>query len=104
MDIFEKIDQIREKPEHVRIFYVWFFVVIFMIFVVFVWFISLKSSLRNSTKSLQEENKMDIMEEIKNSSNINTGLPGSDSNAKNDAMQPANNSAGRNDLKSLNNQ
>ena len=42
MDIAKKIEEIRSKPEHIRLRYVWFFVFLSMIMVLFVWFFSMK--------------------------------------------------------------
>ena len=90
VDIFAKIDEIREKPEHIRRMYVWLCVAVFMILVIGLWFISLKSSLKNSVQADNQENKLDIMGEIKNSTN--------------GATATTNGSTSGNDLKSLSNQ
>jgi ATP-dependent Zn protease len=42
MDITKKIEEIRNKPEHIRLRYVWFFVFLSMILILFVWFFSMK--------------------------------------------------------------
>lgn len=42
MGIIEKIEEIRNKPEHIRLRYVWFFVALSMGVVLFVWFSSMK--------------------------------------------------------------
>jgi hypothetical protein len=73
MGILEKIEVIRQKPEHIRLRYVWFLVFFCMFFVVFIWFFSLKNDLRNisrnrnaklkSTSELQEKSSA-ILEEI----------------------------------------
>lgn len=43
MNLTEKIEAIRQKPEHVRLRYVWFLVVICMTFIFIIWIFSLKS-------------------------------------------------------------
>ena len=42
MDIFDKLEKIRRKPEHIRLRYVWGAVAVCMFFLVFVWIFSLK--------------------------------------------------------------
>jgi hypothetical protein len=42
MDIYEKIEEIRRKPENIRIRYVWAMVAIGMLFVLIIWLFSLK--------------------------------------------------------------
>jgi len=78
MDIFEKIDQIREKPEHIRRLYVWFFVAIFMLLIIGIWFISLKSSL-NSSKGLNQEDKLQVVGETRNENSQGLEIPSLDS-------------------------
>jgi urea transporter len=43
MGLYEKIEEIRSKPEHIRMRYVWAMVAITMLFVLVIWFFSLKS-------------------------------------------------------------
>lgn len=38
-----KIEEIRRKPEHVRLRYVWLMVAVSMVFVIVIWLFSLKS-------------------------------------------------------------
>lgn len=42
MNLHDKLEEIRRKPEHVRVRYVWFMVIISMIIVIGIWGISLK--------------------------------------------------------------
>lgn len=44
MNINDKLEEIRKKPEHIRLRYVWAMVAISMFFVIIIWFFSLKSS------------------------------------------------------------
>lgn len=44
MNINEKIEEIRQKPEHERVRYVWGAVAISMLFVVIIWIVSLKEN------------------------------------------------------------
>ena len=43
MNLAEKIEAIRQKPEHIRLRYVWFLVVLSMTFIFIIWIFSLKS-------------------------------------------------------------
>jgi len=43
MNLTEKIENIRQKPEHIRLRYVWFLVVLCMTFILIIWIFSLKS-------------------------------------------------------------
>jgi hypothetical protein len=43
MNLNEKIEDIRRKPEHIRLRYVWFLVAFCMTFVLIIWIFSLKS-------------------------------------------------------------
>jgi hypothetical protein len=43
MGIFEKIEEVRQKPEHIRVRYVWACVAISMIFVLALWIFSFRT-------------------------------------------------------------
>jgi hypothetical protein len=45
----QKIEKIREKPEHIRLRYVWLAVAISMFFILIIWFLSLRSGLGSSS-------------------------------------------------------
>ncbi len=49
--IAEKIDEIRKKPEHIRVWYVWIAVFIVMFFVIIIWIFTLKESLQGAAPS-----------------------------------------------------
>lgn len=54
IDIEKKIEEIRQKPEYIRVRYVYGMVGVSMIMILFIWFISLKvnfSSFDNSVES-----------------------------------------------------
>lgn len=51
MGLMEKIEEIREKPEHIRRRYVWFFVGVSMVFIVMIWIFSLES--RTSDQAME---------------------------------------------------
>lgn len=44
MSIADKIEEIRQKPEHIRMRYVWVMVAISMFFIIAIWFFSLKAN------------------------------------------------------------
>jgi len=43
----EKIENIRQKPEHIRMRYVWFWVAFSMIFIFLIWIFSVKENFRS---------------------------------------------------------
>lgn len=43
-----KVEEIRKKPEHIRMRYVWFFVAVSMLFVIIIWIFSLVTSQQNT--------------------------------------------------------
>ena len=53
MGIYEKIEEIRQKPEHIRMRYVWFWVVVSMAFVVAIWVFSLKNSYQKTEAPME---------------------------------------------------
>jgi ABC-type sugar transport system permease subunit len=71
MGLIEKIEEIRKKPDHIKLRYVWFFVAICMILVIAIWFFSLKTSLgksffrakTNSTSDVQKTG-LELLKEI----------------------------------------
>jgi len=67
MDFESKIEEIRQKPEHIRLRYVWALVTISMIFVLLIWFFSLKADRDNSRKKTEENN---ILLEISNQKQV----------------------------------
>lgn len=50
MGIQNKLEEIRKRPEHIRLRYVWAMVAISMVFVIIIWFFSLKAN-RTQTAS-----------------------------------------------------
>lgn len=76
MNLMDKIEEIRQKPEHERLRYVWFMVGISMLVIIFVWAVSFKSMFRgneqvnsgNDVVDTLEIEKKDILE---NNSNEN---------------------------------
>jgi cell division protein FtsL len=54
MYIAKKIEEIKSKPEHIRLRYVWFFVFLSMVLVLFVWFFSMKMQMMQFNGSNNE--------------------------------------------------
>ena len=46
--IVEKIEEIRQRPEHVRVWYAWASVLVVMFFVIIIWIFTLQENLRES--------------------------------------------------------
>jgi preprotein translocase subunit SecF len=46
-NISEKIEEVRQKPEHIRMRYVWFWLAVSMAFVVLIWIFSVKENFRS---------------------------------------------------------
>ncbi len=65
MDIIKKIEQIREKPEHIRMRYVIICVTISTLLIVGVWVMSLKSSFNNPKEITEDENSLQILNNLK---------------------------------------
>lgn len=84
--IFQKIEEIRQKPEHVRVWYVWGAVGAVMVFVVFIWIFSLHESFRRSSpvedvKKIEQKLPIGTGETPKQSiENLNGGVSSSENN------------------------
>lgn len=70
--IIEKIEEIRRKPEHVRVWYAWASVLVVMFFVIVIWIFTLQENLRGSSpvedvKKIQERIPATDMEQQKQS-------------------------------------
>ncbi|EKE20417.1 MAG: hypothetical protein ACD_8C00001G0002 [uncultured bacterium] len=50
MNLTDKIEEIRQKPENERVKYVWFMVSLSMTLIIFIWFFSFKSIFRGNEK------------------------------------------------------
>jgi len=72
MDIFKKIEQIREKPEHIRRRYVGICVFISIIIIGGIWVITLKGSYGNFGEIKKDEEYLQIMNTIKDSTSDKT--------------------------------
>ncbi|HRZ95015.1 MAG TPA: hypothetical protein P5262_00380 [Candidatus Moranbacteria bacterium] len=64
MGLQDKIDEIRQKPEYIRIRYVWMWVSISMVFVVAIWIVSIVAQNKKNTASEITPNPQ-ILEQFK---------------------------------------
>jgi hypothetical protein len=51
MGIQDKIEEIRRKPEHIRVRYAWMYTAIVMFFVILIWIMSFSAGKEDSTQS-----------------------------------------------------
>ena len=49
MNINRKLDEIRQQPEHIRIRYVWFMVIVSMFLVILIWIFSFKTAVKSTS-------------------------------------------------------
>ncbi|MFA4817729.1 MAG: hypothetical protein WC608_03370 [Parcubacteria group bacterium] len=86
MSLQNKIEEIRRKPEHIRLRYVWAMVAISMFFIIIIWFFSLKNSQTQTASPLNSVDTSAITEQF------NTGkqsLENASEGFKNTLNQPA---------------
>lgn len=57
MSLIEKIEEVRKKPDNIKLRYVWFFVIICMLLIISIWLISVKADLNNSFLKNNEATK-----------------------------------------------
>lgn len=76
MDLGRKIEEIRKKPEHIRIRYVWTFVAVSMLFIIIIWIFSLSESFKK-IKPLEGQTFPDLkqnLEDLKAFDEINPSI------------------------------
>ena len=64
VNLTEKLENIRRKPEHIRLRYVWALVAISMFFIIIIWFFSLKSSQTQTASPLNSVDTSAITEQF----------------------------------------
>jgi len=64
MSLQNKIEEIRRKPEHIRLRYVWALVIISMFFIIIIWFFSLKNSQTQTASPLNSVDTSAITEQF----------------------------------------
>jgi len=66
----DKIEEIRQKPEHEKIRYVWGMVAISMVLVVFIWMFSFKSMFRGNEKINSGTDTLGGLEKIESNTDL----------------------------------
>lgn len=74
MDISKKIEEIRQKPEHVRIRYVWGSVAVSMVLIIIIWIFSLGDSLKKIDSTNGQVNFPDFKKNLEELNNINPSI------------------------------
>jgi hypothetical protein len=74
MDLNKKIEEIRQKPENIRLRYVWGAVVVSMIFIIIIWIFSLGESIKEM-KSTDSNNLPDIKQSLEEMQSIKDSVP-----------------------------
>lgn len=64
MGISNKIEEIRRKPEHIRLRYVWSLVAVSMFFIIIIWFFSLKAGQIEKAPALNGIDTSGITEQL----------------------------------------
>ena len=97
LNIEKKIEEIRQKPEHIRLRYTWGMVAVSMVAVLTIWFVSIKVNFANFDDNVSgtvndAKNQFDILESGQSSeeSYVGDGLgDGSDSSSIDDLLEEA---------------
>ena len=76
MYISKKIDEIRNKPEHIRERYLWMIGAFCMLFIFGVWLLSFKSSFRQAEEEKAVSPVKDLVDKSKESINEIPGIEG----------------------------
>ena len=94
MGIKEKIEEIRSKPEHIRMRYVWGSVAVSMIFIIIIWIFSILTMFNNSSSQSQSPDLSPIKDQLQNFKNdvpsiqnISEGVPTNNPTQSNSADQ-----------------
>jgi len=96
MNINKKIEEIRQKPEHERLRYVWGSVAVCMVFVFLIWILSVRLSIQKTADQSQTQPLPDIgkqLQDIKNAApslnDVNQLTTGADNTDNTAGNQPA---------------
>jgi hypothetical protein len=81
MDINKKIEEIRQKPEHIRLRYVWGGVAISMFFIIIIWIFSLGESIKNISTT-DTGNLPDIKQSLDEMQSLKDATPSIDEMTK----------------------
>lgn len=74
MDINRKIQEIRQKPEHIRLRYIWGLVAVSMFFIIIIWIFSLEESLKK-TQPDEASNLPDLKQSLEEMQSIKDIAP-----------------------------
>jgi hypothetical protein len=75
MNISKKIEEIRQKPENIRMRYVWFFVAVSMLIIIIIWIFSLKEAFAPSETSENQPVLPNLQESFQEIQNIKKEAP-----------------------------
>jgi hypothetical protein len=89
MGLNDKIEEIRNKPEHVRIRYVWIGVLVTMILIIVIWFFSLKETFR-STGTIND-NSANLKIDLNNNTENSPSMQDLNKNEVNNEINPQDN-------------
>jgi|GEM_PF-670460 len=84
LDINKKIEEIRRKPEHIRIRYVWGLVAVSMVFILIIWIFSMKNSFQGRSSSDNSQDNVVIPAQPQNEAparDNSNGLTGNDNSS-----------------------
>jgi len=62
MNIYEKIEEIRNKPEHIRMRYVWILMIVSMVIIITIWIISFWGA---KSRQAIENDPMEVFNDLK---------------------------------------
>jgi hypothetical protein len=65
MNVFDKIDEIRKKPEHIRLRWAWGLTAVGTVLIVIIWMISFASQMNSDVEDTQAINTNQIMTGLK---------------------------------------
>lgn len=97
MDINKKIEEIRQKPEYIRLRWVWGGVAVSMFFIIIIWVFSLNETL-NKTKPAENSNLPDIKQSLEEIQSAKDSIPSISEMTKNSIDSKIDNSAGGQNL------
>jgi hypothetical protein len=93
MNLYEKIEEIRAKPEHVRVRYVWAMVAISMLFVLLIWAFSIgsQSGTKSQPASLNNLGSQSLSDQLQKQDNLVNNATSAPQNATQDSNSSSEN-------------
>jgi len=98
VDLNNKIEEIRQKPEHIRLRYVWGGVAISMFFIVIIWVFSLNESM-NKVKPTENSSLPDIKQSLEEIQSTKDSIPSISDMTKDSSASELQNSVNEENLK-----